>query len=76
LREYLDIFVFIYLDNILIFLEEEEEYKVYIYTILERLAKNQIYFNIRKYEFYIKEIHFLGFVIKPGKIKIKLEKVQ
>jgi len=68
-------FIFIYLDNILIFLEEEEEYKVYIYTILERLAKNQIYLNIRKCEFYIKEIYFLGFVIEPGKIKIKLEKV-
>jgi len=69
-------FIFVYLDNILIFLEEEEEYKVYIYTILEKLVKNQMYLNIRKCEFYIKEIYFLGFVIKPGKIKIKLEKVQ
>jgi len=33
-------FIFIYLDNILIFLKEEEEYKVYIYIVLERLAKN------------------------------------
>jgi len=40
LKEHLDIFVFIYLDDILIFLEEEEEYKVYIYIILEKLVKN------------------------------------
>jgi len=71
----LDIFIFIYLDHILIFLEEEKEYKEYIYIILEKLVKNQIYLNIRKCEFYIKETYFLGFVIKPGKIKIKLEKL-
>ena len=49
LREYLDIFYFIYLNNILIYSNIKKEYIKYIKKILEKLSNVDLYLNINKY---------------------------
>jgi hypothetical protein len=66
----LDIFIIIYLDDILIFSKTEEKYKRYIKKILRRLIDENLKIKIKKTEFYVKEVDFLGFVIDQKKIKI------
>jgi hypothetical protein len=66
----LDIFVIIYLDDILIFSKTEEEYKKYIKKILRRLINENLRIRIEKTKFYAKEIDFLGFVIGQEGVKI------
>jgi hypothetical protein len=58
----LDVFVIIYLDDILIFLKTEEEHKKYIKKIFKKLIDENLRIKIEKTEFYAKEVNFLDFV--------------
>jgi HD-GYP domain-containing protein (c-di-GMP phosphodiesterase class II) len=72
LREYLDIFVIIYLDDILIFSKTEEEYKKHIRKILRRLINENLRIKTEKTEFHAKEVDFLDFII--GREGVKIDK--
>ena len=54
----------VYLDNIIICLNSEKEYKEYIEWVLKRLYKENIPVIIKKCEFYTKKTNFVGFIIK------------
>ena len=54
----------VYLDNIIIYLNSEKEYKEYIKWVLERLYKENMPVIIKKYKFYTKKTDFIGFIIK------------
>jgi hypothetical protein len=60
----LDDFVIAYLDNIIIYLNSEEEYKEYIKWVLKKLYKENILIIITKCKFYIKKTDFIKFIIK------------
>jgi ribosome-interacting GTPase 1 len=53
-----------YLDNIIIYLNSEEEHKEYIKWVLKKLYKENILVAVKKYKFYIKKTDFIGFIIK------------
>lgn len=76
LREFKDKFVFIYIDDILIYLKNLEEYKRYIRQVLQRLVEKNLLVYPSKSEFYIQKTIFLGFEIILGKIRIELVKIQ
>jgi hypothetical protein len=65
-----------YLDNILVYLEDKEQYNIYIKQVLEILAKKKFHLKLSKYNFYTKEIIFLGYIITLGKINLDPKKVQ
>jgi hypothetical protein len=60
----LDYFVIIYLNNILIYFQNKSKYHNYICQVLIRLYKNNLFYKLSKYKFNIKEVKFLGFLIK------------
>ena len=64
LGEHLDKFVMAYLDNIIIYLNTEEEHKEYIKWVLKRLYNKNIPITIEKYKFYTKKTDFIRFIIK------------
>ena len=64
-----------YLNNILIYLNNELEYKEHDYKVLLQLYKIGLQANIKKTEFYITYIKYLGFIISIKGIKVDLEKV-
>ena len=64
LKEYLDDFVIVYLDNIIIYLNSEKEHKEYIKWVLNRLYKENMPVTIKKYKFHTKKTDFVGFIIK------------
>ena len=64
LQEYLDNFIIVYLNNIIIYLNSKKEYKEYIKWVLGRLYKENILVVIEKCEFYTKKTNFVGFIIK------------
>ena len=76
LREYLDNFVIVYLNNIIIYLNSEKEYKEYIEWVLERLYKENIPVITKKYKFYTKKTDFVEFIIKLRQISIDLKKIK
>ena len=54
----------VYLNDIIIYLNSEEEYEEHIKWVLGRLYKENIPVVIKKCEFYTKKTNFIGFIIK------------
>ena len=54
----------VYLDNIIMYLNSEKEYKKYIEWVLSKLYKENMLVAIKKCKFYIKKTDFIGFIIK------------
>jgi hypothetical protein len=65
-----------YLDNIIIYLNNEEEHKEYIKWVLRKLYKENMPVAIKKYKFYTKKTDFIGFIIKLKLISIDLKKIK
>ena len=66
----------VYLDNIIIYLNSEKEYKEYMEWVLSRLYKENMLVIIKKYKFYTKKTNFIGFIIKLKQINIDLKKIK
>jgi hypothetical protein len=64
--EYLDKFVVVFIDDILIFSNMEEEHKQHLRLVLEKLKSNQLYAKFSKCEFWLTKVAFLGHVISAG----------
>ena len=64
LGEYLNKFVIIYLNNIVIYFNSKEEYFKYVKWVLQRLTDKKMLIIIKKYEFHIKKTEFYRFIIK------------
>ena len=54
----------VYLNDIIIYLNSEKEYKEYIKWVLNRLYKENMLVVIEKCKFYTKKTNFVGFIIK------------
>jgi HD-GYP domain-containing protein (c-di-GMP phosphodiesterase class II) len=68
----LDVFVIIYLDDILIFFKTEEKYKKHVRKILRKLINENLKIKIKKTEFHAKKVNFLGFII--GRKGVNIDK--
>jgi len=66
----------VYLDDIIIYLDSEEEYKKYIEWVLQKLYNEEILIAIKKCKFYITKTNFIGFIIKLKYISIDLKKIK
>ena len=76
LREHLDIFVVAYLDDILIFSKTEEEHREHVHKVLKALEEAKMLVEPDKSYFHTKEVNFLGYTIKPGKICMQRKKIE
>src|SRR6266571_4992550 len=76
LKEHLDKFVMAYLDDIIIYLNMEEEYEEYVKWVLKRLYNKNIPIAVEKCEFYIRKTNFIEFIIKLRQISMDLKKVK
>jgi len=74
--EYLDKFVVVFIDDILVYSKNEEEHEEHLRLVLQKLRKNQLYAKLRKCEFWLDEVSFLGHVITDGGIAVDPGKVK
>jgi hypothetical protein len=61
--DYLDKFVVVFIDDILIYSQSEEEHVNHLKMVLQRLREHQLYAKLSKCEFWIDEVLFLGHII-------------
>jgi hypothetical protein len=74
--EYLDKFVVVFIDDILVYSGSEEEYEEHLRLALQKLQENRLYAKLSKCEFWMKQVAFLGHVISKGGISMDPSKVQ
>ena len=72
----LDVFVVIYLDDILIYSDNMDDHKKHVKEILKRLRENWLYASPTKYVFHRDRIKFLGFVLGVDGLRIDKSKTQ
>jgi hypothetical protein len=70
LHEYLNDFIVVFLDDILIYSKSEEEHDGYLSLVLEGLQKNQFCAKMKKCAFWLSEVSFLGHVINQHGISV------
>eukprot|EP00253_Pinus_taeda_P010211 PITA_10211 len=75
LRPFLDEFVIIYLDDILIFSKSRDEHVMYVKKVLDVLKKQQLYHKMSKCEFGKSSLVYLGHIVGGGELKIDPSKV-
>jgi hypothetical protein len=73
--DYLDKFVVVFIDDILIYSQSEEEHVDHLKTILQRLREHQLYAKLSKCEFWIDEVLFLGHIINKDGLVVDPKKV-
>ncbi|WVZ80113.1 hypothetical protein U9M48_027616 [Paspalum notatum var. saurae] len=73
--EYLDKFVVIFIDDILIYSKTEEEHKEHLRLVLQKLREHKLYAKFSECDFWIAEVKFLGHVISNGGIAVDQSKV-
>ncbi|GJW03457.1 putative nucleotidyltransferase, ribonuclease H [Tanacetum coccineum] len=75
-KPYLDKFVIVFIDDILIYSRNEKEYEEHLKTILELLKKEELYAKFSKCEFWINTVKFLGHVIDSSGIHVDPTKIE
>jgi hypothetical protein len=74
--EYLDKFVIVFIDYILVYSRSEEEHEEHVHLVLWKLQDHRLYAKLHKCEFWLKQVAFLGHIILKGGISMDPSKIQ
>ena len=66
LRDFLNIFVVVYLDDILVFSKTMTEHSCHVRQVLQRLLENRLFVKAEKCVFSSPSVEFLGHVLEEG----------
>jgi len=73
---YLDQFVVVFLDDILVYSKNEEDHAKYLKAVLETMRREKLYAKLSKCHFWMKSVSFLGHVISEEGVAVDPSKVQ
>ncbi len=76
LRQYLNRFVIVYLNDIIIYSKILKEHISYVFKVLECLNIKNLHLKLKKCEFHQKKINFFKFVVKRHEVRMNLKKLR
>jgi hypothetical protein len=74
--EYMDKFVVVYLDDILIFSKNQEDHNKHVWLVLAKLREHGLYAKLEKCEFDKSLVEFFDYVISPNVVSMDKSKVE
>ncbi|KAL0556381.1 hypothetical protein IC582_004894 [Cucumis melo] len=75
-REFLDTFVIVFIDDILIYSKMEAEHEEHLRMVLQTLRDNKLYAKFSKCEFWLKQVSFLGHVVSKAGVSVDPAKIE
>ena len=75
-KPYLDQFVVVFIDDILVYSKNKEEHEKHLHVVLQTLKERQLFAKLKKCEFWLDKISFLGHVVSKDGISVDLDKVE
>ena len=75
-QPYLDQFVVVFVDDILIYSQSKEENEDHLRIVLQALREHQLYAKCSKCKFWLTEVRFLGLVVSASGVSVDPEKVE
>ncbi|MBW0566446.1 hypothetical protein O181_106161 [Austropuccinia psidii MF-1] len=75
-QDLLDVYVVVYLDDIMVFSKYEEEHVTHVSTVISRLRANNIFAKASKCLFHISSVEYLGYFVSSESLKMDQAKVQ
>nr|GEV84312.1 putative reverse transcriptase domain-containing protein [Tanacetum cinerariifolium] len=75
-KSYLDKFVIVFIDDIMIYSKMKQEHEVHLKLLSELLWKEKLYAKFSKCEFWLQEVHFLGHVVNQSGIYMDPSKIE
>ena len=76
LRRYLDQFVIIYLNDILIYSKTREEHVKHVRKVLQALKEADLRIKSEKSEFHVQSVQFLEFIVTSQKLRMNSKKIK
>ncbi len=76
LRDMVDQFIYVYLDDILIFSRSLQEHVQHIRVVLQRLLENGLFVKVEKCVFHAQSVPFLGYIVSSEGMRMDPDKVQ
>ncbi|WVZ76592.1 hypothetical protein U9M48_024557 [Paspalum notatum var. saurae] len=73
--EYLDKFVVVFIDDILIYSKTDEEHEEHLRLVLQKLREHKLYAKLSKCEFWLDQVPFLGHIVSKGGIMVDPSKI-
>ncbi|KAL0560621.1 hypothetical protein IC582_001030 [Cucumis melo] len=75
-RDFLDTFVIVFIDDILIYSKIEAKHEEHLRMVLEMLRANKSYAKFSKCEFWLKQVSFLGHVVSKSGVSVDSAKIE
>ncbi|XP_038882411.1 uncharacterized protein LOC120073678 [Benincasa hispida] len=75
-REFLDTFVIVFIDDILVYSRIEAEHEEHLRKVLGTLRKNKLYEKFSKCEFWLRKVFFLGHVVSKDGVSVDPAKIE
>ena len=75
-RPYVDQFVVVFIDDILVYSKDAQEHEQHLKIVLQTLRENKLYAKVNKCDFWLKEVSFLGHIVSAEGIRVDPTKIK
>ena len=75
-RPYVDQFVVVFINDILVYFKDAQEHEKHLRIVLETLREKRFYAKLSKCDFWLKEVSFLGYIMSTEGIRVDPTKIE